>query len=94
MQQGYRGPQLIAGVVGYANTIGAARRATVWTDPRFRPGDNAVYYVRVLEIPTARWTTLRATEHWLPLPKDVPATIQQRAWSSPIWYAPAGWARA
>ncbi|HEY6868908.1 MAG TPA: DUF3604 domain-containing protein [Novosphingobium sp.] len=70
----------------YSNTIGAARLATVWTDPTFKAGDNAVYYVRVLEIPTARWSTLRAIEYGLPLPKDVPATIQQRAWSSPIWY--------
>ncbi|MDE2404554.1 MAG: DUF3604 domain-containing protein [Sphingomonadales bacterium] len=74
---------------GYANSIGAARLATVWTDPTFRARDNAVYYVRVLEIPTPRWTTLRAIEYGLPLPRDVPATIQQRAWSSPIWYSPA-----
>jgi len=73
----------------YANSIGAARLATVWTDPTFKRGDNAVYYVRVLEIPTPRWTTLRAIEYGLPLPTDVPATIQQRAWSSPIWYNPA-----
>jgi len=74
----------------YTNAIGAARLATVWKDPTFRPGDNAVYYVRVLEIPTPRWTTLRALEYGLPLPGDVPATIQQRAWSSPIWYSPSG----
>ena len=74
----------------YANSIGAARLATVWTDPSFKAGENAVYYVRVLEIPTPRWTTLRAIEYGLPLPKDVPATIQQRAWSSPIWYSPKG----
>jgi len=73
----------------YANSIGAARLATVWNDPTFKRGDNAVYYVRVLEIPTPRWTTLRAIEYGLPLPTDVPATIQQRAWSSPIWYNPA-----
>jgi len=73
----------------YTNTIGAARLATVWTDPSFQAGQNAVYYVRVLEIPTPRWTTLRALEYGLPLPKDVPATIQQRGWSSPIWYSPA-----
>ena len=70
----------------FANTIGAARLATVWSDPTFRADENAVYYVRVLEIPTPRWSTLRAIEYGLPLPKDVPATIQQRAWSSPIWY--------
>lgn len=72
----------------YTNAIGAARLATVWTDPEFKAGGNAVYYVRVLEIPTPRWSTLRAIEYGLPLPKDVPATIQQRAWSSPIWYNP------
>ena len=77
----------------YANTIGAARLATVWTDPGFKADENAVYYVRVLEIPTPRWTTLRALEYGLPLPRDVPATLQQRAWSSPIWYSPAGKAR-
>ena len=72
----------------YTNSIGAAELATVWTDPTFKPGEAAVYYVRVLEIPTPRWTTLRAIEYGLPLPQDVPATLQQRAWSSPIWYAP------
>jgi len=72
----------------YSNTIGAARLATVWTDPSFRAANNAVYYVRVLEIPTPRWTTIRALQYGLPLPQDVPATIQQRAWSSPIWYNP------
>jgi hypothetical protein len=78
----------------YTNSIGAARLATVWKDPSFRPGENAVYYVRVLEIPTPRWTTLRALEYGLPLPADVPATIQQRAWSSPIWYSPSRNARS
>lgn len=72
----------------YTNSIGAAELATVWTDPSFRPDQAAVYYVRVLEIPTPRWSTLRAIEYGLPLPKDVPATLQQRAWSSPIWYNP------
>lgn len=72
----------------YTNSIGAARLAAVWKDPSFRASDNAVYYVRGLEIPTPRWTTLRAIEYGLPLPTNVPATIQQRAWSSPIWYSP------
>ena len=74
----------------YTNSIGAARLATVWTDPTFNARQAAVYYVRVLEIPTPRWTTLRAIEYGLPLPKDIPATIQQRAWSSPIWYSHYG----
>lgn len=70
------------------NSIGAARLATVWTDPTFKADQAAVYYVRVLEIPTPRWSTLRAIEFGLPLPKEVAPTIQQRAWSSPIWYTP------
>lgn len=73
----------------YTNSIGTAQLRTVWRDPTFRADQPAVYYVRVLEIPTPRWSTLRAIEYHLPLPKDVPATIQERAWSSPIWYSPA-----
>lgn len=74
----------------YSNAIGAAQLATVWTDPSFKASQAAVYYVRVLEIPTPRWSTLRAIEHGLPLPKSVAPTIQQRAWTSPIWYTPVG----
>ena len=73
----------------YTNSIGAARLAAVWRDPTFQAGQAAVYYARVLEIPTPRWTTLRAVENGLAPPKDVAATIQERAWSSPIWYQPA-----
>jgi hypothetical protein len=72
----------------YTNAIGAAELKAVWRDPDFDPRRHAAYYVRVLEIPTPRWTTLLAVEAGLPLPKDVPATIQQRGWSSPIWYTP------
>lgn len=71
------------------NSIGAAQLATVWTDPTFKADQPAVYYVRVLEIPTPRWSTLRAIEFGLPLSREVAPTIQQRAWSSPIWYTPA-----
>ncbi len=71
------------------NSIGAARLSKVWTDPTFKADQAAVYYVRVLEIPTPRWSTLRAIEFGLPLPDKVALTIQQRAWSSPIWYTPA-----
>jgi hypothetical protein len=78
----------------YANTIGAARLQAEWRDPTFRADQAAVYYVRVLEIPTPRWSTLRAIEYGLPLPGDVPATLQQRAWSSPIWYTPRSGKRA
>jgi hypothetical protein len=72
----------------YANTIGTAELQTVWRDPEFDPKKPAVYYARVLEIPTPRWTTLLAIKRGLPLPSNRPATIQERAWSSPIWYTP------
>jgi hypothetical protein len=74
----------------YANAIGAAELKALWKDPDFDPDHYAAYYVRVLEIPTPRWTTLLAVDAGLPLPKDVPPTIQQRGWSSPIWYTPPG----
>ena len=62
----------------YANSIGSVELKTVWKDSDFKSHRFAAYYVRVLEIPTARWSTLLAIEHGLPLAKDVPATIQQR----------------
>jgi len=70
----------------YTNTLGATELKVVWKDPEFNPNRLATYYLRVLEIPTPRWSTLLAVRNDLPLPKDVPATEQQRGWSSPIWY--------
>ena len=72
----------------YSNTIGSVELGGSWTDKEFDPTQHALYYVRVLEIPTPRWSTYDAVKSGLPLLPDVPATIQERAWSSPIWYTP------
>ena len=62
---------------------------TAWTDPEFDPAERAFYYARVLEIPTPRWSTRDAARLGVPIPKGLPVTIQERAWTSPIWYTPA-----
>ncbi len=72
----------------YTNDIGTVKLETVWTDPTFDPEQPAVYYLRVLEIPTPRWSTLLAIENDLTLPEDAALTLQERGWSSPIWYTP------
>jgi len=72
----------------YSNSIGAVELMGSWTDPEFDSKQPALYYVRVLEIPTPRWTTYDAVRNKLPLLEDVPATVQERAWTSPIWYTP------
>ncbi|NNK49201.1 MAG: DUF3604 domain-containing protein [Gemmatimonadetes bacterium] len=73
----------------FTNTIGQAVMATLWEDPDFNPDEPAFYYVRVLEIPTPRWTTYDAAFYGIDLPDTVPATIQDRAYTSPIWYSPS-----
>ena len=72
----------------YANTIGAAELGTVWTDWDFDPEQQAFYYARVLEIPTPRWTTHDAAAFGIPPPDNVPGSVQQRVYSSPVWYEP------
>lgn len=72
----------------YTNTIGDASLKAVWTDPEFDASLRAFYYVRVLEIPTPRWTTFDAVKFGVDRPDDVPASIQDRVYTSPIWYTP------
>lgn len=71
----------------YTNTIGAAELRGVWRDPEFDPTRSAFYYARVLEIPTPRWTTLERARYGVPVPEGIPAILQDRAYTSPIWYA-------
>jgi hypothetical protein len=72
----------------YTNTIGDAFLMAHWTDPDFDSSEQAFYYVRVLEIPTPRWTTYDAAFYGIERPDDVPATLQDRAYTSPSWYTP------
>ena len=74
----------------FTNTIGAPELITVWTDPDFDPAQPAFYYGRVLEIPTPRWTAYDAKFYGTePLPGTT-MTLQDRAYTSPIWYTPKG----
>ena len=72
----------------WSNTIGASEFITVWKDPDFDPAQRAFYYVRVIEIPTPRWTAYDAKYFGITLPKEVPMTTTERAYTSPIWYTP------
>lgn len=76
----------------YTNSIGAPELRTVWTDPDYRPGERAFYYVRVLEIPTPRWPLFDALRYGIKLSPEAmaDAVAQERAYSSPIWIGPAG----
>ena len=73
----------------YTNSIGDAQLATVWSDPEFDAGLRAFYYVRVLQIPTPRHTLFDTIAlNIAPEKSGRPATIQERAYTSPIWYTP------
>ncbi len=73
----------------WTNTIGSSELAAVWTDPDFDPSEPAFYYGRVLEIPTPRWTAYDALRFGTePLPGTT-MELQERAYTSPIWYTPA-----
>jgi hypothetical protein len=73
----------------YTNTIGASELIKVWKDPEFDSSQRAFYYVRVLEIPTPRWTAYDAKYFGIQMPPEVPMKGQERAYTSPIWYTPA-----
>ena len=72
----------------WTNTIGAPELSAVWKDPAFRPGERALYYARVIEIPTPRWTAYDQVRFGVKMSKEVPMKHQERAWTSPIWYTP------
>lgn len=72
----------------YTNTIGAAELVTVWTDSDFDESQRSFYYVRVLEIPTARHSLLDGIALGTEPPDEQPPTLQERAYTSPIWYTP------
>jgi hypothetical protein len=73
----------------WTNTIGDTQLSTVWQDPDFDNTEQAFYYVRVLEIPTPRWTCYDAVRFNVEMGPEVPMTTQERAYTSPIWYIPS-----
>jgi Protein of unknown function (DUF3604) len=72
----------------WTNTIGDPELITVWQDPAFDPKQPAFYYARVLEIPTPRWTAYDAKRFGVKAPQGATMTLQERAYTSPIWYTP------
>ena len=74
----------------WTNTIGASELATVWTDPDFDAKQRAFYYARVLEIPTPRWVLYDKLRFGTKIPKEAELIGQERGYTSPIWYSPAG----
>jgi len=72
----------------YKNTIGEAVLTSTWVDPDFDPSVRSFYYVRVMEIPTPRWTAFDALRYKIEMPEEVTMVLQERAYTSPIWYTP------
>jgi hypothetical protein len=72
----------------WSNTIGATEMVTVWMDPNFDADLSAFYYVRVIEIPTPRWTAYDAKYYGIEVGEEVTMINQERAYTSPIWYTP------
>ncbi len=72
----------------WTNTIGDTELITVWEDPDFDPSQRALYYARVIEIPTPRWTAYDVNRYGMDVGDEVRMTTQERAYTSPIWYTP------
>jgi Protein of unknown function (DUF3604) len=72
----------------YTNSIGDPYLSAFWADPDFDADERAFYYVRVIEIPTPRWTAYDAAFFDVEMPEDVAMTVQDRAYTSPVWYTP------
>ncbi|MBK9521025.1 MAG: DUF3604 domain-containing protein [Rhodocyclaceae bacterium] len=72
----------------WSNSIGAPALEAVWRDPSFDPALKAFYYVRVIEIPTPRWTAYDAKRYGVTMGPEVPMIVTERAYTSPIWYNP------
>ena len=72
----------------WLNTVGDPELLGVWEDPDFDPQQRAFYYLRVMEIPTPRWTAYDAKRYKVKLDSKVPMYLQERAYTSPIWYTP------
>jgi hypothetical protein len=77
-----------AKTASYRNSIGDTELKAVWQDPDFDAKTHAFYYARVIEIPTPRWSTYDAKTLGMAPRDDLPVSIQERAWTSPIWYTP------
>jgi hypothetical protein len=72
----------------WTNRIGASQLLTTWQDPQFDAAQPAFYYLRVLQIPTPRWSSYDAVRFGIKLSSEIPREIQERAYTSPIWYKP------
>ncbi len=74
----------------YSNSIGAGFLQAYWKDPAFDATQHAFYYVRVIQIPSPRWTAYDQKRFGIKMPDYVPMTTTNRAYTSPIWYKPSG----
>ena len=92
MATGKRNPIIFSTVdtdhATWEDSIGDAVLMTVWTAPKFNSNAKAFYYLRVIEIPTPRWTTYDARQFGLTLPEEIPLVHTERAYTSSIWYRP------